>query len=235
MTSDLQTLIGKLNPTCRKGLEAAAEICVSQTHYNVELEHYLLALAADQPDTDMQAVLRHYDVRVADVKDDLSRFIENFRRGNNRTPALSPYILRLLEQAWLLSSLYFNSGSIRSGALLLALLEHDNLRILIYESCPALKRISADELKPHIQEIISVSREESPLERGRGVSPENKASRIQTPNSETPNLELYTTDLTQRAKKGLIDPIYGRDAEIGQMIDILTRRRQNNPILTGEA
>jgi len=235
MTSDLQTLIGKLNPSCRKGLEAAAEICVSQTHYNVELEHYMLALASDQPDTDMQAILRYYDVRVADVKDELSRFIENFRRGNSRTPALSPYILKLLEQAWMVSSLYFKSESIRSGALLLALLEHDNLRILIYESCPALKRISADELKPHIQEIISTSREESPLERGRGVSPENKASRIETPNSKTPNLDLYTTDMTQQARKGLIDPIYGRDAEIRQLIDILTRRRQNNPILTGEA
>jgi ATP-dependent Clp protease ATP-binding subunit ClpC len=229
MTSDLQTLIGKLNPSCRKGLESAAEICVSQTHYNVELEHYLLALA-DQPDTDMQAVFRYYEVRVADVKDELSRFIENFRRGNSRTPALSPYILRLLEQAWIISSLHFNSGSIRSGAILLALLDQDNLRILTYESCPALKRISADALKTDIREIARSSCEESP-----GVPDENKSSRVETPDSKTPNLDQYTTDMTLQARKGLIDPIYGRDAEIRQLIDILTRRRQNNPILTGDA
>ncbi len=231
MNLDLQSLIDKLNPVCRRGMEKAAELCVSHTNYNVELEHYVLAIL-DIPDTDLQLLLRYYEIRPEDIKKDLTRFIERFRRGNNRTPALSPHILRLMEQSWMLSSLHFNSPKIRSAAILLALVDHNDLRMVIFESSPALKRIPREALKNDISEIIRDSKEDagsppsSPSETPSGASP---------PKSQTPNLDQYTIDLTARARSGLIDPILGRDMEIRQLIDILTRRRQNNPILTGDA
>ncbi len=231
MNLDLQSLIDKLNPVCRRGLEKAAELCVSHTNYNVEVEHYVLAIL-DIPDTDLQLLLRYYEIRAEDIKKDLTRFIERFRRGNSRTPALSPHILRLLEQSWMLSSLHFNTPKIRSAAILLALVDHNDLRMVIFESSPTLKRIPREALKNDISEIIRHSKEDAdspPASRSETVSGDP------LPRSQTPNLDQYTIDLTARARSGLIDPILGRDMEIRQLIDILTRRRQNNPILTGEA
>ncbi|MFP4307138.1 MAG: type VI secretion system ATPase TssH [Desulfococcaceae bacterium] len=227
MTHDLQTLIDKLNPVCRKGMEKAAELCVSQTHYNVEVEHYLLALL-DLPETDLVHLFPHYDIRPEDAIRELRRFIERFRRGNTRTPALSPHILRLLEQSWMLSSLHFDAERIRSGAMLLALLETEALRTVVFEAAPVLKRFPRGRMKEEIGELLAETPEAEP--RAGNVEPGDSAEP-----SKTPHLDRYTLDLTERARTGLIDPILGRDAEIRQLIDILTRRRQNNPILTGDA
>ena len=227
MTHDLQTLIDKLNPVGRKGLEKAAELCVSQTHYNVEVEHFLLALL-DLPETDLGHLFRHYDIRPEDVVRELRRFIERFRRGNTRTPSLSPHILRLLEQSWMLSSLHFDADRIRSGALFLALLETDALRSVVFEAAPSLKRFPRERVKTEIAEVLRDTAESEGTPPAADRSPGRAESR-------TPELDRYTLDLTERARAGLIDPILGRDGEIRQLIDILTRRRQNNPILTGEA
>ncbi|MCP4348372.1 MAG: type VI secretion system ATPase TssH [Desulfobacterales bacterium] len=238
MSLDIQTLIEKLNPICRKGLEAAAEFCVSHTNYNVEIEHFFSRLI-DVPDTDIQKLFRYYEIRTEDVNRDMTASVEKFRRGNSRTPALSPHILRLLEEAWLVSSLHFNTSVIRSGAILLALLDHDTLRGVIFESSPTLKQIPRNSLKNDITEIIKTSGEHDssgktsePLPPSDSGQPETSQPRKR---SQTPDLDQYTIDLTERARNGHIDPIRGRDAEIRQLIDILTRRRQNNPILTGEA
>ena len=230
MNLDLQTLIGKLNPVCRKGLETAAHLCLSQTHYDVEIEHLLLTLL-DIPNTDMAGLLRYYEVRVEDISNALTRSVENFRRGNTHTPSLSGNILRLMEQAWTISSLQLDSGKIRSGAILLAITEDSALRKHLIESAPALLRIPHDSLKNDIREIIRGSGEESPSIQEPTAGPQQPLS----DKSRTPELDKYTLDLTSKAKAGLIDPIQGRDMEIRQIIDILTRRRQNNPILTGEA
>lgn len=235
MNSDLQTLIEKLNPTCRKALESAAELCVSQTNYNVEIEHLLLKLI-ELPDTDVQRILRHYEVRTADATRELTRAIDTFKRGNSRTPALSPHIVRLLEQAWLLSSLQLGEGMVRSGAILLALLDNDGLRGVILDSCKALLSIPRDSLHKELPEIIRISAEEGKLDHEPGkpktVGPPSEPDRT---SSKTTNLDQYTIDLTARAKANQIDPVQCRDVEIRQIIDILMRRRQNNPILTGDA
>ncbi len=240
MSLDIQTLIEKLNPTCRKGLETAAEFCVSQTNYNVEIEHFFSRLL-DVPDTDIQKIFRYYEIRPEDVNRDMTASVEKFRRGNSRTPALSPHILRLLEEAWLISSLHFNTTVICSGAILFALLDHDTLRGVIFESSPTLKQIPRNSLKNDITEIIKTSGEHGSSgedsDPGPSVDNGQPAPEVRQPGkrSQTPDLDQYTIDLTERARSGHIDPIRGRDAEIRQLIDILTRRRQNNPILTGEA
>lgn len=233
MSFNIQSLIEKLNPPCRKGLEGAADLCLSQTNYNVEIEHYLQKLI-EMPDTDIQSLLRYYNVKIADINRELTRSIDRFKRGNSRTPALTPHILRLLEQAWLLSSLYMNSNMIRSGAVFMALLDNDILRGVILESAPSLKGIPRDSIKQDITEIIRSS-SEGALSVAAAESDYGVSSEPGDGSSQTPALDQYTIDLTARARDGQIDSIQGRDAEIRQLVDILTRRRQNNPILCGEA
>jgi len=232
---DLQTLIEKLNPICRKALETAAELCVSQTNYNVEVEHLLLKLI-ELPDTDIQRLLRHYEVQTADVTRELTRAIDTFKRGNSRTPALSPHIIRLVEQAWLMSSLHLGESVVRSGAMLLALLDHDALRGVALESCKGLLSIPRESLHKDLPEIIRDSVEDRAIDSAPGrqktITPPSEPGRV---SSKTPSLDQYTIDLTARARAGQIDPVECRDFEIRQIVDILMRRRQNNPILTGDA
>jgi type VI secretion system protein VasG len=230
MSSELRSLIGKLNPICKRALETAAALCVAQTHYNVEVEHLLLKLL-ELPATDVAPVFRYFGIEVNDVTRQLTQAIDKFDRGNSRTPAMSPHILLLLREAWSLSTLHLEAEAIRSGALLLALYENETLRTIIHESCPLLAKISRESLREGLRDLIRDSAEETA---GPSAPGERESA---TPARESPStaLDKYTIDLTAEAREGKIDPIRGRDAEIRQVIDILTRRRQNNPILVGDA
>jgi type VI secretion system protein VasG len=234
MQFDLKALIDLLNPVCRKALEAAAGLCVSQTNYNVEIEHVLLKLL-ELPDTDVQRLLRYYEVPTATVMAELTRAMEQLPRGNCRTPTLSPHIPHWLQEAWLLASLHLGASRVRSGAVLMALLEHDSLRGVLLESAPTLFQMPREALRQDIRDLLRGTGEDvvpvaptGDIARASATAPGGSASK-------TPALDQYTIDLTARARAGLIDPVQGRDVEIRQTIDILTRRRQNNPILTGEA
>src|SRR5256885_13396860 len=111
---DLSSLIGKLNTPCRKALEGAAALCVSQTHYNVEIEHFLVKLLEDN-NTDLLAILKYFDVNPAVVSGELTQAMDKFQRGNGRTPAVSPHLSRLIEAAWMQASLTMNEPGIRSA------------------------------------------------------------------------------------------------------------------------
>ena len=113
-SSNLKSLIGKLNDTCRKALESAAGLCLSQTHYEVDLEHFLIKLL-EMPQTDFQQILRHFEINQDRLTADLTRAMEGFKTGNARTPALSPRIPRMLQEAWLLASIDYQAPSVRSG------------------------------------------------------------------------------------------------------------------------
>lgn len=239
MNLDLKTLVGKLNPTCRTALETAASFCASQTHYNVEIEHYLLKVI-EQPNTDITRLLRYYEIKEQDVVRDLTLTMETFKRGNSRNPALSEHIQKLLQEAWMVSSLHMGSNVIRTGSILVALYENDTLRRMIAESCLPLARISRDRLKSEIKEIIRGSSEDTQKRSENSTTTGNNTNEMQAQDddentSSTSALSQYTVDLTAEARAGKIDPIHGRNPEIRQIIDILLRRRQNNPILTGEA
>lgn len=241
MPFELKSLIAKLNPKCRSALESAAELCVSQTHFNVELEHLLVKLM-EIPDTDISRLFARYGVDRDRAAHELTEFMGTFKRGNSRTPALSPHILTLLEEAWLLSSLKLDSQQIRSGAIVQALVDNEALRAMMLESCRALSRIPRESLAHEIREIIAGSGENgngapSPVKKTPEPDPraDEKPKARAGGKSKTPNLDLYTLDLTAEAAAGRLDPVQGRDAEIRQIIDILMRRRQNNPILTGDA
>jgi len=229
--SNLKSLIGKLNTTCRSALESAAGLCLSQTHYEVDIEHFLIKLL-EIANTDMQKILRHFEINEACLVSDLTRTMEGFKTGNARTPALSPRMPSMIQEAWLVASVDFQAPSIRSGHILLALMSNDEMARMLFGSSESFKKISVESLREHLTDLTSGSVEETGA--AKPALAEDAAGR-QMPAGKAQALAQYTINLTERARKGEIDPVLGRDFEIRQMVDILIRRRQNNPILTGEA
>jgi type VI secretion system protein VasG len=228
---DLKQLVGRLNKQCRWALEAAAGMTLSRTNYNVEIEHWLLTLA-DRPDGDFAAFLRHYEIDQGRFVAGLNRVLDKLKTGNSRAPALAPDIVELGKQAWLFASLEQGAARIRSGHLLWALLADEPLARRAREASGQLLKISPDLLKRDFAAITANTVEAAETPIADAGSP-NDGTPLQSRGSGA--LDQYTTDLTAQAKAGKIDPILGRDSEIRQIVDILTRRRQNNPILTGEA
>jgi type VI secretion system protein VasG len=231
---DLKSLISRLDEHCRRALEAAAALTMSRTHYNVEIEHWLMKLA-EGTDTDFAAIFRQYDVDHGRFIVDLNKGLDKMKTGNSRAPSLSPEIVDLGKQAWLLASVEFNLSRIRSGHLLWALLADETLARRARDASGQLLKINPDMLKKDLNTITanSVETASAPMAVD-GPAPEAGGDGVQRPPGSAA-LDQFTYDLTARARAGKIDPILGRDFEIRQAIDILTRRRQNNPILTGEA
>ena len=230
MDVNLKSLIGKLNDTSRRALEGAVGLCMSRTNYNVEVEHWLLkTLEAD--DTDFNHILRHFELDRARLERDLTSAVDRFKTGNSRPPALAPTIVDLVREAWVLTSVEFDAAAIRTGHLLLALIGNADLARLARESAPGLARIDREALQKDFHDLVAGSSEDVPGSRPLATPTQAGAGMPQ----KTVALNQFTIDLTERSRHGEIDPVLGRDAEIRQLIDILTRRRQNNPILTGEA
>jgi type VI secretion system protein VasG len=229
-----RALAGKLNATCRRTLEAAAGLCLSRTNYNVEIEHWLLKLL-EPANTDLTRLLRHYDVNVSTLTRELTKTLDGLKTGNARAPELSLELLDLMREAWTISSLDFNANRIRSGYLLTALLTDRNLSRRVRDGAKEFARIPADRLQQEVRTLIAGSVEDEQEVPAAGAEAAPGAPGAPAAGSKTPSLDQFTLNLTERARKGEIDPVVGRDSEIRQLIDILTRRRQNNPILTGEA
>jgi type VI secretion system protein VasG len=231
---NLKSLIGKLNDTCRRTLEAAAGLCLSRTHYNVEIEHWLARLL-DESGTDLEAIFRHFKVDIGQLKSDLNATMDQFKTGNARPPALSPNVVDLAREAWLIGSLEFGEYATRSGHVLCALLLDDSLSRVARDTSDELEKIDPAAL---MKELPSITADTSEAHTATSSAPAGGAGKGQpvrpSGSSKTPSLDQFTIDLTARAEAGEIDPVLGRDEEIRQVVDILTRRRQNNPIMTGE-
>jgi type VI secretion system protein VasG len=231
----LKSLVGKLNDLCRRTLESAAGLCLSRTNYNVEIEHWLVKLI-ETPDTDLTAIFRRYEVDASRLTRDLTKLIDRLKTGNARPPALSPHIVTLLREAWLIGSIEYGATQIRSAHLLAALLSSDLLSIVARDASKEFEKISPESLHKELRDVVANS-SESQMEAAAPQAVGREPGKPSLPGgpTKTPSLDQFTIDLTLRAKRGEIDPVLGRDGEIRQIVDILTRRRQNNPILTGEA
>lgn len=232
LSLDLKSLVKKLNDVCRNALEDAAGLCLSRTHYNVEVEHWLLKLLSSQ-NNDIQFVLSKFDINSSNVVAHLNRELDSLRSGNSRSPALSPTIVDLIKSAWMLASVECKQSQVSSAHLLCALLLDENLRRSTDIVNGELRKINPESLREFLPSVSGKSAETN------SVSEFNDSSDYQdNPNSEpskTPFLDKFTVNLTKAARDGKIDKVLGRDQEVRQIIDILIRRRQNNPILTGEA
>ncbi len=229
---DLKSLVGRLTETCRRQLEAAAGLTLSRSHYNVEIEHVLLKLV-EISGSDIAAILRKQGIDAGQVAAELNRALDRLRTGNARPPALSPDIVTWLREAWIIASLEAGSNRIRSGHMLAALLADEALSRTVRESCPTLTAVPAAGVRGNLAELAAGSDEAAAADAPAAAGAAVAGGSAQSPRGGGP-LDQFCTDLTAQAKAGKIDPILGRDAEIRQMVDILTRRRQNNPILTGE-
>ncbi|WP_052571989.1 type VI secretion system ATPase TssH [Candidatus Odyssella thessalonicensis] len=230
----MKNLVSKLNHPCKRALEEAAALCMAKTNYNIEVEHFIYKLL-EQPQTDMHQILRHYDVDLNSVRKHLLGTIDKFKTGCTGIPILSPNILMLLEQAWAISSLKINQTSIRSAALMLALVDIEQIRGVILESCPLILRVPRHTLCQELENLIELSPENRFLSTtdNRTLSP--SSSETNSPEEKEKALIKFSINLNEQAAAGKSDPLCGREREISQIIDILSRRRQNNPILVGEA
>ena len=230
MNTDMRALIAKLNPRTRSAVENAAGLCVGRTHYDVEIEHFLRKLM-DDDEGDGAHVLQFFEVDRSRLVADLDRSLDGLKTGNARTPSLSPTLVEMFSDAWLFGSLELEAAEIRSGFALVALSANPDLRRLAVSVSPELDKISAERLRKEFQKAVEGSAEETVVA---GRAPSGGAG-APAAASGTGKLDQYTHNLTGRAREGLLDPVLGRDFEIRQLVDILTRRRQNNPILVGEA
>src|ERR1700678_715435 len=230
MGLNLKALIGKLNEPARSALEGAAGLCLSRTNYDVEVEHYVTKLL-ESTSGDFAAIIKHFEIDKSRLSADLARSMDKLKSGNARTPAISPTVLKMLTTAWTIGSIDFNAGQVRTGFTILALVSDEELTRLINDVSREFQKINADALRKDLMGIVALSSETTtaPAAAAAGGDAQKPGG------GKTPNLDQYTVDLTGNARKGKIDPVLGRDPEIRQVIDILTRRRQNNPILTGEA
>ncbi|MEO7493491.1 MAG: type VI secretion system ATPase TssH [Massilia sp.] len=234
MEINLKTLIGKLNDTSRIAATRAAGICVGLGQYEVDIEHLFLALL-EQADSDVVHIARQCGISLTGLENDLRKEVGRFASGSARTPVFSKHLPTLFEHAWLIASLgAAGPHQIRSGPLLLALLTEPALAQLAQRGSRLFAQIPLDRLKHDFDKLTRGSSEAVPA--AASADDTDPVTELQAQASRsTPALDQFTTNLTQRARDGKLDPVIGRDPEIRQAIDILMRRRQNNPILTGEA
>jgi type VI secretion system protein VasG len=236
MTTNLKGLIGKLNDTTRNTLEAAAGFCLARTHYDIEVEHFLLKLL-DVTDSDLPRILKQFGVDKSRLTGDLTRSVDKLKSGNARTPSFSPSLTDMLSEAWTIGSIDFGSAQVRTGFCILAIASSGDLSRLMREVTREFQKISAEALHKDFWNIVAGSPEDQETAQAVPLGIEGLpqgAAGIPAAGKQQ-NLNQFTVDLTANAKAGKIDAVLGRDHEIRQIIDILTRRRQNNPILTGEA
>lgn len=226
-TKDLKKLLKKLDDHLTRALEAAAGFCISRGHYEVTLEHLLLKLL-EEGTGDIPRILEHYGVASSRFWEVLLSRLEDQRTGNTGRPSFAPRMLQLVEDAWVIATVHHDHHQIRSGHLLEALLQSEAYQL---ESLmEVLSPIKNDDLREHFIDIVAGSVEEKVSMRA-GGPPTSGPPR----SGEETALDLYTVSVTGNARDGKIDPVFARDKEIRQIIDILSRRRKNNPILVGEA
>ncbi len=225
ITVDIKSLLNLLNPCCTRTLEGAAGLCVSRTHYEVTVEHFFAKLL-EEPQTDLPLILRHFNLDPGRVKKAVDQTLEEFRTGNAAKPVFSPLLLEWFQEAWLNASVDLGETRIRSGALLLAFLVR-SAQLATGRFVDLLRSIGREALLAQFYSIVKGSAE--------NLSPSEKTTREAGGPGDGTALTRFCVDFTKKAGAGEIDPVFGRDQEIRQMIDILARRRKNNPIVVGEA
>ena len=238
MTISRRALFGKLNLTLFRGIESATAFAKLRGNPYVELTHWIHQLWQIN-DSDLHRICRHYRIDPQAIEKDLVSALSGLPSGATSLSDFSHHIEVAIERAWVLSSLEFGGRCVRSGWLLAALVQTPELRRVLLGISPAFQKIPADPLTDFVVAIMADSPEnkEGPHD-GSGLPSampgEASGAVADLPDGKSA-LARYCTDLTERARGGQIDPVIGRGHEIRTMIDILLRRRQNNPLLTGEA
>ncbi|HRT26662.1 MAG TPA: type VI secretion system ATPase TssH [Syntrophales bacterium] len=226
VTVDIKSLLLHLNSFCTNALQNAAGLCVSRTHYEITVEHLFTKLLED-PDSDLPLIFRQFDLDPGRVQKALDETLEEFKTGNAARPVFSPLLMELLQDAWLIASIDLGEKNIRSGAILLSFLGKPAF-FAMGRYVDLIKKIGRETL---VNEFWAMTK--SSVEKTAAVREPGAAEPVPG-KADGGFLARFCTDFTERARAGGIDPVFGRDNEIRQMIDILARRRKNNPICVGE-
>ncbi|MEZ5732702.1 MAG: type VI secretion system ATPase TssH [Paracoccaceae bacterium] len=233
-------LFGKLNRLGYQAVEGATVFCKMRGNPYVEIVHWMAQILQVQ-DNDVIRIIRHYDLDTAKIAADMTKALDALPRGASTISDLSAHLENAMERAWVYGSLLYSSNQVRTGHLILGLLKTPGLRNIFLGISKEFGQINADDLADNFHKITDGSPEDGLTPKdgsqtGGGAVP-GEASGAMSPAQmgKEEALKQFCTDLTQQARDGKIDPIVGRDEEIRQIVDVLMRRRQNNPILTGEA
>lgn len=231
-------LFGKLNSLCYKAIESATVFCKLRGNPYVELEHWLQQILQVQ-DSDMLRIARHFELDMSRLAADMTAALDRLPRGSTSISDLSQHIENAVERGWVYGTLMYSESQVRSGHLVVGMLKTPSLRNAMVNISRQFEHIKLDMLTEDFARIVAGSPEDN-LRASDGSSAAaapGEASGAMAPAQlgKQEALKRFAVDLTERARKGQIDPVTGRDEEIRQIVDILMRRRQNNPILTGEA
>ena len=218
-TIDLHTLFKRLSESASAAIEGAAALAVRHTHSTVELEHFIASMAKNEA---FAQIIADSGVNPAEVAAEAMACVQGFTRGSSSAPSLSQPLIALARESWLSSSLRFGQNQVGPASILLTMISETEPRSILRRAVPSLLKMSTSRLEAAIEESAPTA------EAGESSLPHRAAG-------DEDFLAEYAVDLTQQAREGKIDTIVGRDAELRQMVDILVRRRQNNPILVGEA
>src|SRR5688572_1557081 len=228
-------LFGKLNSLAYKAIEGATVFCKLRGNPYVELVHWLQQIL-QTPDSDLHRIIKRFELEPSRLAKDLTDALDRLPRGATSISDLSPHVESAVERGWVYATLMFGETQVRTGHLMVGMIKTPSLRNVLLSISKQFEGIKPDTLTEELAKIVSGSPEEK-LAATDGSSAPGEASGAMAPAQmgKQEALKKYGTDLTERAREGKIDPVTGRDEEIRQIVDILMRRRQNNPILTGEA
>jgi len=227
-------LFNKLNSTCYKAIESATVFCKMRGNPYVELVHWFQQILQVEH-SDLQQIIKHFDIDPSRLAKDMTEALDRLPRGATSISDLSSHLEEAVERAWVWASLLYNARKVRSGHLLLGILKTSGLRNALLNISDEFKKIKAEQLGDEFDEITSGSIEERDQGLEEQGEPGEASDARRTGDGKMEALQQFSIDLTEKARKGDMDDIVGRDEEIRQIIDILMRRKQNNPILTGEA
>lgn len=228
-------LFGKLNRLGYKSMESAATFCKLRGNPSVELIHFLHQVLNEQ-DSDVHRIIQFFAIDPSKLSTHLQRSLDMLPRGASSISGFAQPLRETVEQGWIYASLMFKQGKVRTGHLVVGLLKSPGLTSHFHVISDEFRKIKVEALTDELAKIVGGSPEDQMSETvGAGASPGEASGAVQGDGKQGSSLSQYSVDLTERARKGEIDPILGRDEEIRQIVDILMRRRQNNPILTGEA
>ena len=231
-------LFGKLNSLCYRAIESSTVFCKLRGNPYVEMVHWVHQILQLQ-DSDLVRIIRQYDIDPASLARDLTAALDRLPRGSTSVTDLSSQLEESVERAWVYGTLMFGESQIRSGHLIIGLLKTGGLRNALFGMSKQFEKIKLEHLTDNFASLLNASPEASLVATdgfSGGAAP-GEASGAIAPAAmgKQEALKKFTVDLTEQARSGKMDPIVGRDDEIRQMVDILMRRRQNNPIMIGEA
>ncbi len=226
---------GKLNPLAYKAIEGATVFCKLRGNPYVELQHWIHQIL-NNADSDLHRIVRHYELDAAALASDLTQSLDRLPRGASSISDLSTFIDSAVERGWVYGSLLFGDNRVRTGYLLVGMLKTPTLRATLLSISKQFERVKVDDLCDRFAALLAQSPEHDQGASDSSAAP-GEASQAIAPAAmgKQEALKRFTSDLTEQARSGKLDPIVGRDDEIRQLVDILMRRRQNNPILVGEA